>query len=148
MKQSESELIRSIEERGFQRARERFAKGRSNLDKRIVKVLDEMATIRAKLAELDGAELVAEKPQPKKRKPVEASEMDLKLVQDAFKGLPDHKIVLLPKNIGNLFNPPIGLKRLSAGCRGLVDRGVLEAVGRKGYRLITGKEDGLDEQRS
>ena len=129
--------IRSIEETGAAREREKYQK---SIDRAISRIQDGVKLL------LDLLEPPAEKPQTKKRKAVEASEGDIAEVQRAFEHIPGGTVQpLLPKNIGNLFNPKMGNRTIALACRVLADRGVLEAVGRKGYRLAPRKENGLDE---
>lgn len=124
--------IRSIEENGAAREREKYQK---SVDRAISRIQGGVKML------LDLLEPPAEKPQPqpKKRKAVEASDTDIQLVReifDAFEG------PMIPKQIAK--HTSIGIRRISRACIALSNQGVLDG-GRGGYRLAQRKENGLDE---
>lgn len=129
------EIIRSIEERGAAREREKYQK---SVDRAVSRIQDGVKLL------LDLLEPPAEKPQPqpKKRKAVEASEADINLVHEWIANATAMGNPVLPKQLKNC---GIGIRTIAAACRRLVESHVLEKVGAKGYRLAQRKENGLDE---
>lgn len=140
LKQSETELIRSIEERGAAREREKYAK-------ELQRVTGALATITKRLVNLAGFEcevqFEAEKPQPKKRKAVEANEAEYDAVAQFFQDVRPVGAVISVKTIRRS-NIGIGSRIIATACRALVAHGQIETVGRRGYRLVQQKENGLD----
>lgn len=126
--------ITEAEERGAAREREKFSMAVNRAAEDLKAVAERLLVFSLK----QDAMASAPKPQPKKRKAVEASEDCVAGVREVFEKYPNS--IILPKNL----NIGFGLKNASAACRSLVESHVLEKVGTKGYRLAQ-KENGLDE---
>lgn len=143
-------FVKEAEERGAAREREMYTKARSNQEKRFLKLSAQVRALADKLSNMARVSALTashrravgvplDQIQPKKRKPVEASAECIAGVREVFEKYPNS--IVLPKNL----NIGFGLKNASAACRSLVESGVLEKAGSKGYRLAQRKENGLDE---
>ena len=134
------QIIRSIEERGAAREREKYQKA---IDKALSCIQDGAERL------LNLLERPKEKPQPqpKKRKAVVANSAEIDVVGQFFQEVHPAGSTVTIKNIrqaGIKYGPRI----IAAACRVLASSGEIEAVGRKGYRLVPRKENGLDETMS
>lgn len=149
LKQSKKQLPALLAE-FVKEAREEAAEvERNKYAAEIQKLVGGLLAITNKLAALGGVDCTVEvqrnafakeKPQPKKRKAVEASDDQVESVGDVFRSFNNFP-VLAPAKIKI---PGIGTQTIAAACRSLVQSRVLEKVGTKGYRLAP-KENGLDE---
>lgn len=149
MKQSKKQLPALLAEFVKEAREEAVAAEREKSAAEIQKLVGGLLAITNRLAALGGVDCTVdvqrnafakEKPVAKKRKAVEASEDCVKAVMDIFEYAGPDKI-LLPKNIDAGFSNRI----VSAACRKLALNHILQKVGTKGYRLVTPKENGLDE---
>lgn len=148
MKQSKheyDEIIRSIEERGAAREREKYVKELQFITGGLLAITNKLAALGGIdcTVEVQRNAFAKEKPQPKKRKAVVANSAEIDVIGQFFQEVHPPGSTVTIKNIrqsGIKYGPRI----IAAACRVLASIGEIEAVGRKGYRLVQ-KENGLDE---
>ena len=137
-------LFKEAEERGAARERERYFATIGTIAGELKKLTDRMTALMLKMEAK--SEAAGPRPQPKKRKVVVASEESLDEMRKAMTALHEStqgRGVFKPLQV----NKALGISTILAGryMGILTNRGILEKVGAKGYRLAQRKENGLDE---